>query len=471
MSFITYDLIFFVISIIIMIIFFYKKRSNFKIEGPLYLYRTKIGLKIIDWTSRKYAWLLRPMQYIVVISGYLLMAFMIWALLKISYVYLTSPTLARELKVPVIFPLVPYLPELFKLDFLPPFYFTYWIIVIAIIAIPHEFAHGIFARLHKITVHSTGFGFLRLFKAPLPFLAAFVEPDEKQVQKSKKFAQLSILASGTFANVLMSILFGLVFALFFLTTFTPAGVYFNTYASSPINISNIYDVHNVSFANVSFDEFQAQNKTYFASLGAIKYSLDKNLSYIIAYDSSPAFNAKLLTTGKSTAIIEIDDKKITSLEKLRSTIQEKKPGDQVKIKTLEGNRKKEVKEYNITLDDRDGKAFLGVGIIPSYRPRLLGWLYEIITKISNPFIYYESSLGDFGIFVKDLLWWIVLINIGVALTNMLPLGIFDGGRFFYITILSLTGSQKIAEKSFKWSTNLLLLLLAALTVKWLFAIF
>jgi len=471
MRFITYDLIFFVISIIVMIIFFYKRRSNFKIEGPLYLYRTKIGLKIIDWTSKKYAWLLKPMQYLVVLSGYLLMAFMVWMLIKISYVYLTSPTLARELKVPVIFPLVPYLPEIFKWDFLPPFYFTYWIIVIAIIAIPHEFAHGIFARLHKIKVHSTGFGFLRLFKAPLPFLAAFVEPEEKQVQKSKNFAQLSILASGTFANVLMTVLFGLVFVLFFLTAFTPAGVYFNTYASSPINVSNIYDVHNVSFNNLTFDEFQANNKTYFASLGAVKYSLDKNLSYIIAYDSSPAFNAKLLTVGKLTAITEIDGQKITSLEKLRSTIQEKKPGDQVKIKTLAGNRKKEAKEYNITLAEKDGNAFLGIGISPPYRPRFLGWLYDLITKISNPFIYYESSLGDFGIFVKDLLWWIVLINIGVALTNMLPLGIFDGGRFFYVTLLSLTGSAKIAEKGFKLSTNLLLLLVAALMVKWLFAIF
>src|SRR3989338_6702408 len=459
MSFVTYDIVFLVLFTLAVVLFLYTHKHNLKREGLLYLYRTRVGLKIIEWTSRKFAWLLRPMQYVVITSGYLLMAFMLWMLVKISYVYLTSPTLARALKAPLIFPLIPYLPEIFKLDFLPPFYFTYWIIVIAIIAIPHEFAHGIFARLNKIKVHSTGFGFLG------PFLAAFVEPDEKQVQKSRKFAQLSVLASGTFANVLMTVLFGIVFAIFFTTAFAPAGVYFNSYSTSIVNVSDVHSVHNVSFGNVTFDEFRAKNQTYFASLGAVEYSLNNNVSYIVSYDSSPAFNARL-----AGAIMEMDGKNITSLEKLRSEIQSHKPGDKINIKTITDKDKK-IKEYNLTLGERGGKAFLGIGIIPQQRPRFLGWLYVILTKISDPFIYYQSKFGDFGIFIKDLLWWIVLINIGVALTNMLPVGIFDGGRFFYITVLAITKKQKVAEKAFKISTWLLLGLLAALMIKWFFAIF
>jgi hypothetical protein len=61
-------------------------------------------------------------------------------------------------------------------------YFTYWIVAIALVAIFHEGFHGIFARFYNIKIKSTGFGFLG------PFLAFFVEQDDKQMQKAKPFA-------------------------------------------------------------------------------------------------------------------------------------------------------------------------------------------------------------------------------------------------------------------------------------------
>src|SRR3989344_7574707 len=167
-AFLIYDLTFLVVFTLGVIIFLYTHKKNLQRQGLLYLYRTKIGIKFIDSFTEKYKKILKPLQYLILASGYLLMAGMIYLLAKFSWVYLTSPVAAKALKVPVLIPLVPYLPDLFKLDFLPSFNFTYWIIIIAIIAIPHEFAHGIFARIHKIKVHSTGFGFLG------PFLAAFV---------------------------------------------------------------------------------------------------------------------------------------------------------------------------------------------------------------------------------------------------------------------------------------------------------
>ena len=69
-------------------------------------------------------------------------------------------------------------------------------------------------------------------------------------------------------------------------------------------------------------------------------------------------------------------------------------------------------------------------------------------------------------FVYNLLWWLVLISISVALMNMLPMGIFDGGRFFYLTILLLTKSEKKAKFWFKISTNVLLGLFFLLMVFW-----
>jgi len=60
--------------------------------------------------------------------------------------------------------------------------------------------------------------------------------------------------------------------------------------------------------------------------------------------------------------------------------------------------------------------------------------------------YYEPSLGELGVFVYNLLWWLVLISLSVALVNMLPMGIFDGGRFFYLTVLGITKNEKLSQK-------------------------
>ena len=51
---------------------------------------------------------------------------------------------------------------------------------------------------------------------------------------------------------------------------------------------------------------------------------------------------------------------------------------------------------------------------------------------------------------------------------MIPVGIFDGGRFWYLTVLAITKNKKIAEKAFKASTWFILLLVAILMIVWLF---
>lgn len=465
-SFVIYDLVLLAIFILFTFAFLYIRRSNLKRQGILYLYRTRFGLEVINYTSTKFSKILRPLQYFIIASGYALMGIMVYMLIQFSYVYIKSPDIARAIKVPVIMPLIPYLPELFKIDFLPPFYFTYWIIIIAIIAIPHEFAHGIIARLNKIKVHSTGFGFLG------PFLAAFVEPDEKQTEKSSKFAQLSVLSAGTFANILTVIFFGLILWGFFAFTFSPAGVNFNAYSSDIINISSISLFNGIPLQNIqpsslnssdnTFSPIISDNRTFFATPSFLKKALENNASYIIVYENSPAFNARL-----AGAITEINGVKTTSPEELKNAILANKPGDNVTIKTIID---KEVKTYNIELANKSDKPFLGIGITPFQSKGMLGKIFNLITKVKDPLIYYDSSLGDAGIFIYDLLWWIVLISLSVALVNMLPLGIFDGGRFFMLTVWGITGSRKIGEKAFSVSTWLILALIALLMVKWLFAI-
>jgi membrane-associated protease RseP (regulator of RpoE activity) len=125
--------------------------------------------------------------------------------------------------------------------------------------------------------------------------------------------------------------------------------------------------------------------------------------------------------------------------------------------------------YTITLSEKNNRAFLGIGIIPPSSPRFFSFFYKFIQKIKDPSLFYSSKIGNFGIFIGDLLWWIVIASFSVALMNMLPAGIFDGGRFFYLTILGITGSKKVAEKAFKLSTYILLILLGMLLIKWIWA--
>src|SRR4030042_4544999 len=171
---------------------------------------------------------------------------------KIIWIYIFQAEIVKLVKVPPITPLIPYLPQLFKLDFLPPFYFISWIIIIAVVAISHEFSHGIFSVNKEVKIKSTGFGFFPFF---LPvFLAAFVELDEKRMEKKKILPQMAVLSAGTFANLISAILLFGILLLFFSLAFTPAGVIFDTYTYSAVSIASISLVNGIQVENATYDQ-------------------------------------------------------------------------------------------------------------------------------------------------------------------------------------------------------------------------
>src|SRR3989344_1065064 len=205
----------------------------FSLFVVLFLYRRKDGIKFIDFVGTKYKKFLTVYAFIGVVVGYFLMTSMVWFLYKLLSIYLFNPDVVRAIKIPPLMPLIPYLPEAFNVSFLPPFYFTYWIISIAVIALFHEFAHGIIARRYNIKILTTGFGFLG------PFLAAFVEPDEKQMEEKPKYQQLAVLSAGVFTNFILAILFFLLLSWFFSLSYVPSGYFYNDYAVSIVAVSSI----------------------------------------------------------------------------------------------------------------------------------------------------------------------------------------------------------------------------------------
>ncbi len=473
MNLAVYDLTLLGIFVIFLAVFLSRKKKNIQKQGLLLLYRTTWGIKLINNVGRKYKKLLEKLSYVSIGMGYLLMVCMVYLFGKIVYIYITNLQLVRAIAIPPIMPLIPYIDKIVPNLGLPPFYFTYWIIIIAIIAIPHEFAHGIFASLKKVRIKKTGFGFFPFF---LPvFLAAFVELDEKNMEKKSKFSQMAILSAGTFANVLTAIFFFIIMWLFFSLSFAPTGIVFNDYAYDIVEIAGITMVNGMSITNTTYEKIsdltndeglnkiQAGNRSYVAT----KEFLDAQgeiYNYTFLYYDSPAINADL-----DGAITNINDVKITSFEVFLNELSKYSPGDEIIVKTIIGE---EIKEYKIELGENpneEGPGYLGVGFIDTSRSGIMGKIIDFISfKKLN--IHYESKF-EVAWFIYHLLWWLVLISFSVALINMLPVGIFDGGRFFYLTILALTKSKKKAEKTFKFVTWFFLFLLLVLMVFWAISFF
>ncbi len=474
MSFLIYDLIFLTVFLVSLSIFLYTRKHNLKREGLLFLYKATWGIRLINYVGNRYKRTFKFLSYISIATGYLLMIGIFYLIYSIAKIYIFNPDIVRAIKVPPILPLIPYLPQIFKLDFLPPFYFTYWIIILAVIAITHEFAHGIFAAHNKVKIRTTGFGFFPFF---LPiFLAAFVELDEKVMAKKKKFTQMAILSAGTFSNVLTAILFFGVLVLFFFLAFSPSGIIFDSYATSAIAISGISMVNDIPLNNASYNnlletmnetglnEIKANGKNYLTTKEILEKQKD-NQENILVYNSAPAIKEKI-----GSIITEINGVKIDNIDKLVEELSRYSPGDEVIIKTkLE---EEGFIEKALVLEEHPGKpgvAWLGIGFINQERSGIMGKIVNTLSSFKKPHVYYEPKFNGISLFIYNLLWWLILISISVALINMLPVGIFDGGRFFYLTVLGLTGSEKTARRLFVFSTQFFLFILLLLMILWVFS--
>jgi len=476
MSFIFYDIIFLILFVIGVAAFLYKHRKNVEVESKIiFLYKTRMGLDTIDRIGKKYPRFLNFMSYLIIATGYVMMTFSFLFLIYFVYFMIKSPVVSRVIP---IMPLVPYVTSVYPN--LPPFYFTYWIIVIAIIAVGHEFSHGIFARLNKVRLKSTGFGFIG------PLLAAFVEVDEKQMAQKPLKAQLSVLAAGSFANLTMALVFLILMNGFFVGAYHANGLIFqgayqpnfgstfSTYALDVVNVSSIYamngapvnnfysDYQRLKNENITQFEFMAKNKSYFGDKNLLGLAPD-NSSQIVLYDDSPLYRANV----SAGLIQEIDSKdkeyKIRDLNDLKNAFKEFSPGEEMTIRSTSGN-------YTLTLGEdpaNSSEPYLGMAFIRPNTGAFSGFMSFFVMK--ETFVFYEPKSsgigGDLIVFIYDLLYWIVLINFSVMVVNMLPFAIFDGGRFFYLSVLGIS-SRKTANRMFRLVNWLMLAFLAGIMGIW-----
>jgi membrane-associated protease RseP (regulator of RpoE activity) len=177
-------------SIIILVIFL--NRKKFQIYAKVIaLYRTKLGIKTIERIANISPAFWKVVGYIGIYVGFLGLILIFAYLIQSLYTLITNPAAPAALALVIPGVKIPGSPI-----FVP---FWYGIISLFIVILIHEVSHGIIANAYKIKIKNTGVGMMAMF--PL----AFVEPDEKVIQKRPAKQQLSIFAAGPFSNIILAV--------------------------------------------------------------------------------------------------------------------------------------------------------------------------------------------------------------------------------------------------------------------------
>src|SRR3989344_1078348 len=106
----------------LLLLFFFYKRERFEVQGRIFaIYKTKLGLKLMDKIAKSFPRFLRVLGYLSILTGLAGMGFILYILIKGTYTLLLVPG-----AVPVLAPVLPGV----KIAGLPVLSFWYWVISI-----------------------------------------------------------------------------------------------------------------------------------------------------------------------------------------------------------------------------------------------------------------------------------------------------------------------------------------------------
>lgn len=358
------------LEIISVLIFFgiigilaYRDRKNVEFNYGLLIRRTKKGKKIIYRLGSKHRKKLQILGNLAIVIGLIVSVYTFATLIDSSYKLFSKPEEAEQaFAMP--------LPKVTGVEY-PGFVlgipFWYWIIGVFFVLFAHEPMHALLARAEKVKIKS--FGFLLFFLLP----GAFVEPDEKQIEKLSLKKKLRIFAVGSFGNFVLAAILFLIIFLGLYPLFFRGGVIF----------------------------------------GYLNYT---------KYNRPEPFPAEILNmTG---VILTIDGEKIESIKDLQEVMVDKKPNQNVLIKTTDG-------EYDLMLTNdpkNETKGYMGVYVAD----------YKVLADR-----YRGSSLASTILLgLTELLSWVFVLNLGIGAANLLPIKPLDGGLMLEGLVKHFLGKKK-----------------------------
>jgi len=141
-------------------------------------------------------------------------------------------------------------------------------------------------------------------------------------------------------------------------------------------------------------------------------------------------------------IYSINDIKTPDSESFLEATETFKPDKLVSLVTNKGSFEFKAKEY----PDNSSKGYVGIAD------------FALSLEIKQKFSYL-GKLPFFVLWFNKLIFWLFIVNVGVGLFNLLPLGIVDGGRMFYLVMLGIFKNEKLAKKLWTFASLFLLLII------------
>jgi membrane-associated protease RseP (regulator of RpoE activity) len=369
-------------SIIIGLIWYFRKKFEF--QGKIVaLYRTKIGVSLMERWGKGGAKFIRVLATIGMWVGFAGILFMVYMLADGLYNFIFVPEAPATLA-----PILPGV-RIPGVEVFVPFW--YGIIALFVTIVIHEFSHGLVAAAYNLKVKHSGF----VMFGPLP--GAFVEPDEKQLLKAPRKAQLSVFAAGPFSNILLTILLIILFG--FLPTFANAmggsseGLETFTKYTSIVNTAKIQD--------------ELYRPTGLRLSSVVTGS---------AAEEAGMENGTLVTTINGNDIIENQE----GFEAEIAALYNLTPGQVVVMENAN-------ESWTIIARPRaDDPARGQMGILFS----------NYLEAEKDPAAlekYGKTGFVLINVFIQQI-FWIILLSSGIGLANLLPLGPVDGGRMLLLSL-------------------------------------
>lgn len=357
-------------------------KRNLVAMGPFLMVKTRRGREFIDRTSRRRrAWRVFGDLSIAIVALTMvgITALLVWEATLVQNIPPDrAPSPELLLGIPGINPVIP---------------LGYGIFALVIAVGLHEFFHGILARVSKVKIESLGLLFL-IFP-----IGAFVEPAEAEMKELPRRERARIYSVGAGINILLALLFGVLFSTMMLAV-QPAA----------------------------------------PGVGIIAYSSD----------SSPA---KVAGIPVGSIITEVNGTATPTPTQLRAVTGLSQPGDNVTVIAWKDGVSQ---SYVVRLGDDNGVPILGIRGLNTqtsiYHPftdldAYGGVPGALLVYISLPFSGYaplQPPLTDFyavtgpwaavpaPVFylLANALYWLFWLNLMLGATNSLPAVPLDGGFVF-----------------------------------------
>ena len=416
------------------------ERHNLSNWGPMLMWRTQGGKKVIERLSkwqRFWRWYAAVSKWVVSVAMFSMLGLLVWEAFLVSKVPASSaPSAEMILGIPGINPLIP---------------IWYGILGLIVAIVVHEFAHGILTRVGNMAVKSLGLIFL------IVPMGAFVEPDEEAISKCDRKRRMSVFAVGPATNIMLALVVALLFSS--VTVASAQAVYdgpvvMSTVDGAPGQVAGmgygyqILAVDGVAISNLTdWENINAPapnttvTVTYFYEGKTGNITVTSGVALLAVSKNLPAAKAGL---EAGEIIASLNGTVIYNENDLQKALANTYPYETVPITVLKYD--KTTQSYNvvtsitnITLGSKqqyyedngiaipsDFKNIGFMGINSAY----LGVAYsdpnQILTTLAHPY----DGVSDVGSFVKSSLYYIALPFYGLApvqspLTDLfVPTGIF-----------------------------------------------